>query len=265
MENVLINTRLYKLLLDKGGDKLIAIYCIVKKARNGEKRIHPEITLQGKSIKFYRLLHKKTKLSEATLKKYIPTLISLGLCNFSADGGFYVAGNNKMHARFNKNRFLKIKIGTLSETVLNSFHVRIKALEKAQIKKIEKTQRQINIMLRGENGFSLTKNERNSFKRLVKKGIRLADLQKKCKKVVLSNEGFAYHKSEQRDMKSKGSYWKQKLIASNYIHSIRNFEFVTECDYSEYRLMKISTNNRKLVFKAGKVYVELVSSFKSLT
>jgi len=250
-----------------GGDKLIAVYCIVKKARNGEKRIHPEITSQKKSIKFYRLLHKKTKLSEATLKKYIPTLISLGLCNFSADGGFYVAGTNKINSRFTEKlqRFVKVQTGSLSETVLGSYLVRIKSLENSQTKKIEKTQRQINIMLRGQKGFLTTKSEKNSFKRMVKKGITLAKLQSYCKIVILSNQGFAYYKSEQLDMKSKGSYWKRKLSVSNLIHTRRNFEFIKECTYLEYLSLKSNTNNRKLVFKNGVVYQELVSSFKSLT
>jgi hypothetical protein len=250
-----------------GGDKLISVYCILKKARNGEKRIHTELTSQGKSIKFYRLLHKKTNLSEATLKKYVPKLIDLGICNFSADGGFYLSGTNKINARFTKkiNKFVKIKTGSLSETVLGSYLVRIKSLENSQIKKIEKTQRQINIMLRGQSGFLKTKSERNSFKRMVKKGITLAKLQSYCKIVILSNQGFAYYKSEQRDMKSKGSYWKRKLSTSNLIHTRRNFDFIKECTYSEYLSLKSNTGNRKLVFKNGKVYAELVSSFKSLT
>lgn len=257
-----INSRLYKLLLDEGGDKLIAIYLILKSSKNAKNRIFPEITTQGKSIKFYRLLHKKTKLSEATLKKYVPKLISLGICNFSADGGFYIEGNNKTNKKFNKKYCLKIAVSNINETALNSYFVRIKALEKTQIKNIEKHQRQINIMSRAERGFNLKKSEKNTLKRLIKKEITISKLNTHCDKVVLSNEGFAFLKDSDKDKKSKGHYHKQKLVKRGLIKTKRQFKFVMNCDYTSYLNLKKQFNNRKLVFKNNKVYLELISIFQ---
>ena len=264
MEYSTINSKLYKLLLDEGGDKLIAIYLILKSAKNSKSRILAEKTSQGKSIKFYRLLHKKTKLSEATLKKYVPKLINLGICNFSANGSFYILGNNKTNKRFDKKNCLKIEVSNLIKTALNSYLVRVKALEKTQIKNIEKHQRQINIISRAERGFFLKKSEKNTLKRLIKKEITISKLNTHCDKVVLSNKGFAFLKDLDKDKKSKGYYHKQKLIKANLIKTKREFKFLIDCSYLDFLIIKRETNNRKLVFRNNKLYIELVSSFKVL-
>lgn len=261
-----INSKLYNLLYQTGGDRLIAVYCIIKASKSGKNRILP-ITSGGKTIKHYRLLHKTTGISEKTLKKYIPELEKLNLCNFSKYGGFYLTGNNKVNSVFKsgKTKFVKIKIGTIAETALCSFFVRIKSLENTQINKIAKHQRQINIIARAEKGYALKSSERKTMKSLIKNEITIGKLKTHCDKVVLSNEGFAKLKTDQNDKKQKGHYWKSKLVKSGMIKTKRIFEFVCKSTYEEYLSLKINTQNRKLLFRNGIVYLELISEFKSVT
>lgn len=265
MELVTINSKLYSELFSKGGDDLIAIYLIIKKLKGQNNRILPITTKNNRVIKHYRLLHKTTGITIKKLQKYIPMLLDMKLANFANDGGFYLKGNNKINLEYKKQngriKFLKIQVSEkISGTILNSFAFRLKSLQKSQSLRIEKKRFQIQTIRKANSNMFLSKKEYQAYKNILKNEIKV-DQKNFCDKNVLSNEGFANLKSNDTDNKSKGFYWKQKLIKNSIIKTKRIFKFLTNCTYSEYRTIKFKTNNRKLVFKNGCLYEESISEY----
>lgn len=214
------------------GDRLIAVYCTLRSVRNGKESIKA-----SKKLKGIGLVSRVTGISRNTLAKYISVLSSLSLVSFSRNGSLLFAGNKKLEEKYkNKSKkervkYLKVIIGkTIAETALNSYNIRLYGYIDSINRRIDKN----------ETSTELKKH-------------------KNLDKVTLSILGFGLLKSAQRNKSSKGSYWKQKLIKANYIYSSRQYEYIENCIYEEYKDIKFSNNDRTLRWENNKMYKELPS------
>lgn len=232
-----INSVLYSYLYNQAslfnldGDRLIAVYIMLKSARKGKESIRATKKLKG-----IGLVSRETGLSRTTLSKYITVLSSLQLVSFSRNGSLLFAGNKKLEKIYKTKssnyrvKYFKITVGkSIAETALNSYNIQINGYIDSINKRIDK------------NATS-TKLEST-----------------KSDKVTLSVLGFGLLKSKQKNKTSKGTYWKQKLIRANYIYTSRQYKFIDNCTYEEYKSEKFSTNDRTLRWENNKLYKELPS------
>jgi len=259
--NSILYANLYNNHCEVNGDRLIAVYSILKAVKRGRDKI------PAKKNKNYALLHKSTKLSIKTLKKYIPVLIKMGLCAFSNSGDFVMLGSNKIHRKYktkNKQKFVGITIDTFTKTTLNAFKVRVYSMEQAQKNRIDKSFLQKNIMSRVESNKYLTPQESKIYKALAKKGITLSSFNNYCEEVVLSVCGFGLLKSGVRDRLYLGAYWKNKLISAGIIKSTRRTAKIRKCSKAEFEKLKTQNFSIHLSLFKGWLYREEVSSFSTI-
>ena len=252
MENkqVHINSKLYADLFSLGGDNLVAVYCMLKFSKNGEIKIYKE-----KNRNIYHTLKTKTNLSVTTLRKYIKQLVKLEVCYFDSVGNFVLKGNNKLNKEYNKEKLVRVKVGSYKQTRLFSFFVRIRTMERLQKKAINRKHEQNKILARQRKGYCITKREKNFLKS--------CEMYKSegdyNAKTVLSNQGYSKLKKGYEASKSVGYYWKKNLVSAEIIKTERQFKFLrkgTLLDYLQNREF-----DRTVVFKKGKIYKELIPSF----
>lgn len=260
-----INKKLYSTLFNEGvergvdSDMLITVYAFIKAAKQGKDRIRPITAKNGRVIKYYRLLHKVTKISEKTLKKYVPILESVGVFNFSKDGSAYLKGNTKTAKEFRTDKTIKLTVKDgIQSTKLNSFFVRIKAKEKRIKTAINKTNSKIKVLGKLEST-KISFKEFKYAKRLKREGVTLKGLKEHHNKVVLSNEGFYKVKKEVEDSKSAGHYWKKKLVKAGKIKTRRNNVEVKKCSKADFLAVKYY--NRKFSYYGGILWEETISEF----
>ena len=149
-----ISSKLYSALFKEGGDKLIAVYSVLKTSRGGEVKYYAYTSKNRKFISGYSLLRAKTILTLHTIEKYVPTLIDMGLCFIDKNGDFVLVGNQKLKKQYN-NKLLPIKIGVnLTDTAYNSLAVRVFSMEKTQKTQIEKKQTRSEIIAYGSKRLS---------------------------------------------------------------------------------------------------------------
>jgi len=260
-----INSRLYSTLFNVGvergidSDMLITVYLTIKAAKQSKDRIRTITAKNGRIIKYYRLLHKVTGISEKTLKKYVPLLESVGVFNFSKDGSAYIKGNTKTNKEFKTSKIIRLSVaGGIQATKLNSFFVRVKAKEKRIKTVIDKTNSKIKVLGKLES-LTISHKEFKYAKRLRRDGVTLENLKKHHNKVVLSNEGFFKLKKEVEDSKSAGHYWKQKLVRAGKIKTRRNNIEIKKCPKKDFLAIKYV--NRRLSWYDGILWEETVSEF----
>lgn len=220
------------------GDRLIAVYCILKSARG-----HRKESIKAGKYKGINLVSKKTGISKQTLSKYLAVLSALDLVHFSKSGSLLFVGNKKLKERFKTKsrnyrvKYFKINIGkTIAETALNSYNIRLNGYIDSINRRIDKN----------ETSTKLT-----------------------CKtydKVTLSVLGFGLLKSAgskplrsttaQKNKLSKGNYWKQKLIKAQYIYTFRQYEFIKNCSKEEFNSIRYNTLDRTLRWENNKMYKE---------
>lgn len=259
---VRIASKLYFDLWKKGnsvaglsGDKLIAVYCMLKHHRNNKIKYFAHKANNNKTVSDYALLRKQTPLSLSVLKKYVPVLIDMGLCHFD-NGDFVLLGGEKTKELYNSYKLVPVKIGeNLSTTICYVMGVRIFAEHKEQTAQIKRKKHRSELLRQGVNPKNL-KQYKSAQKVLKKYGKETI-----IDKVILSNEGYALLKDETRDNKSKGQYWKKKLINSNIIKTERRYLPLQEVPYSE--LLNNKYYN-KYVYRRGWVCEELISSFSPI-
>jgi hypothetical protein len=130
-----ISSKLYFDLYQKGGDKLIAVYVILKTSRNGEIKYYSHKSKNNKFVGGFSLLRSKTNLTLHSIKKYVPILIDMGLCFIDKNGDFVMIGNEKIKDLYNSRKLVPINIGVnLSETSLYSFMTSCKVLSEDCLK-----------------------------------------------------------------------------------------------------------------------------------
>ena len=253
-----ISSKLYFDLFQRGGDRLIAVYAILKTSRNGEIKYYSYTAKNNKFISGYSLLRAKTNLTLHSIEKYVPTLIDMGLCFIDKNGDFVLVGNQKLKKQYN-NKLLPIKIGVnLTDTAYNSLAVRVFSMEKTQKTQIEKKQTRSEIIAYGSK--RLSKYYENKF----------GDNLEVNEKIVLSLQGFGDLKHSEdnklRDIKSSGAYYKKKLREKGFIKTKREFKKIQKTTYSEYlQLKKYFYLSNKITYKNGWLVEELISSFETLS
>ena len=258
---VFINSVLYNSLYKVGGDNLIAVYSILNAAKNGN------YIIKADKSKRYGNLHKKTKLSIKTLKKYIPFLIEMELCNFSKNGDFYMMGVNKIAQKYKtkkRQKFGGIDIDTFTKTKLNSFKVRVYSMEQRQKNRIDKRYEEQKVMSKVEGRIRVSENDMKLYLSLVKKGITLDNYEDFSEKVVLSVCGFGLLKSGERDKLYVGQYWKEKLISGGIIKSKRNTLKLRKCSKKEFEDLRYANFDVHLSLFKGWLYEEQVASFNTI-
>lgn len=229
---VRISSLLYKDLFDLGGDKLIAVFSILKSSRNGKIKYYSYTARNNKKVSGYSLLRKETCLSLHTLKKYVPMLMDLGLCEFHTNGDFSVLGNRILKKIYNT-KLVPITIGkNFTDTQYNSFSVRLHSSEKSQRIMISKKQHRRELIFKLENPRTMKeyKASKNVLKRYGR-DISVTD------NVVLSNQGYSKLKGKDGS-KSSGSYYKSKLVEKGIVHSSRKYKLVEKMSYAEYLQFK---------------------------
>lgn len=258
MQNyVNINSRLYADLFENGGDNLVAVYTMLKSAKNGGIKIYKE----NRSI--YHTLKSKTNLSISTLRKYIKVLMEMDICYFDLSGNFVLAGNNKINKEFRsrRNKCVPVEIGTYKETKLYSFRVRVLTAEQQQKNRIDRRYKQNNIIARESKSYRLSEEELRFKKSWTKSDLKYADnLESFNAKTVMSNHGFSRLKFGETKSKSSGQYWKKKLVRAGIIKTRRKYQYIKKCSYKEYRVLKL-TVDKSLMFSEGKLFKELCPEF----
>lgn len=262
-----IPSKVYNALFQKGieknidGDKLIAVYSILKTTTQGNGRFYSYKSKNNKIVSNYALLRKHTNISLVTLKKYIPILIELKLCFFNTSGDFILIGNEKTKQKFNSKKLVPIAIGkNIITTAYNVYFVRVHSSEQKQNKAIEKKRNQSELLKRADNPRSLK--ELKAVRKIQKNRKEKGFFIEKC---VLNINSYCFLKCNE-EKKSKGSYWKQKLINKKLIQTKRRFELIKKMEYKEFKQLKANCNlNRSIVYYNGFLAKELVSEFSTMS
>jgi hypothetical protein len=269
MKTFRLNSKLYYTLFEKGGDKLISVYSILKSSRDGESGYTAYKSKNNKIVSGYALLRSKTVLSLHTLKTYVPMLIDMGLCVIDDCGNVLFLGNRKVNNLYSKDnnsstdytKLVPIKIEkNLVLTAYNSMVVRIKSAERQQLNQICVKNRRSELLKQLEN----PKNSKDykKAKRLAKKlGSKEIEV---TQKTVLSLQGYALLKDNTVDNKQKGAYWKKKMKKHCGLVTKRQFTKVTKTSYEEYLFLRNSNVlSKNTVFDKNSSFIllESVSSF----
>ena len=253
-----INSKLYNELLQEGGDNLVAVFSMLKFHKNGKIKYYKE------KENIYVTLKKRTKLSLTTLRKYVKILKNLGLVRIDTAGNFVILGTEKINKLYHKNKrpkFVKIEIGTYTQTKVFSFRVRVLAMERIQKGRIDRRDRLSKIIWRASKGYALSNYELSSLKNQTETDSRYASEENTfTTKTVLSNQGFSQLKFGETKSKASGQYWKNKLISAKIIEVKRRFKFIKKCTYQEYRWYKFNID-KSLVYRKGRMFKELVPEF----
>jgi hypothetical protein len=248
----------YFSLSERGGDKLAAVYATLRHFKNGGIKYYAYTAKNNKFVGGYSLLRSKTNLSLSTLHKHVPVLIDMGLCSFHGNGDFVMLGGNKLKELYSSYKLVPILIGeNLSKTQSYCIKIKLMSKERQQQKQIEKKKYQSELLkqLTNPTNYKLYK----SAKRFVKKNgmekITYTD------KTILSNQGFAVIIDGTLDNKSKGQYWKSKLIKHGIISSSRRYVLGAKMTHTQYLQLKKFNSKNNLVYVKGRVATELVAEF----
>lgn len=251
-----INSRLYFDLFERGGDRLIAVFSILKMSRCSDK-YYSYTAKNNKFVGGYSLLRAKTNLSLHAIKTYVPTLVEMGLISILDNGDVYVLGGEKIKDLYSSRKLVPILIGkNMNSTSDNSLLVRLHSSQLQQQREIEKKQNQSVLLkqLSKPTNPKLYKKAVKLSKRLGGKEITIVD------DVVLSNQGYAVLKRGVEDNKPMGCYWKRKLIKNGLIMSKRRFIKIKKMKYSEYLEYISYYPNSRAVFRNGFLCEEAIAT-----
>jgi hypothetical protein len=239
------------------GDKLIAVYSILKSYRSGEIKYYSYKSKNNKTVSGLSLLRSKTVLTLSVIEKYVPVLIEMGLCFIDKNGDFVVLGGEKIKELYNSYKLVPIVVGkNLNDTATNCISVRIHAKYDEQKKMISKKQYRSEIILQGLN--PRTNKEYRIGKSFYK---RFGDFEI-LDNTVLSNQSYAVLKDDSADNKSKGHYWKNKLKKAGILKTKREFERIKKMSYSFYLGLKASGSlANSVTYVKGYLVEEKISSF----
>lgn len=254
-----INSKLYFDLFDRGGDKLIAVYSILKTSRNNQIKYYAYKASNNKTVSGFGLLKAKTNLPLNTIKKYVPVLIDMGLCYIDKNGDFVILGGEKTKELYSCTKLVPIKIGrNLIDTAANSFVVRLHSKQKAQEIQIQK--KKYLSELQGKAKYS------NDAQKKLKKMLNFSKAGETSltDNILLSNKGFATL-NKFTDNKSSGQYYKRVLKNKGLISTERRYKRISQLSYNDYKSLR---NNNCIsssqLFNNGWLIEELVSSFSIL-
>lgn len=260
MSNIVrIPSKLYHQLDLKGGQKLIAFYCILKHF-NRTQKLYAYKAKNNKTVKGKSILRNRCNLAVSAIDKFLPMLVEMELCEFDRKGNFILLGNQKTKELYDCEKMVPILIGAnLIKTQYNCLSVKLHSEERQQKREIEKK----------HNRSDLQRHEKNpKSKRLYNLAIRSIKKYGRDLKInyktVLSNQAYAVLKDGTRDNKSKGSYWKKKLLNNNLVTAKRTFTKVRQMEYQEYVEFKKGSKYLNLNFINGFLVIEGIASFSAL-
>jgi len=262
-------SRLFYDLWDKGnnfsgltGEKLIAVYSILKSSREKEVKYYSYKSKNNKIISGYSLLRAKTNLSLHVIQKYVPVLIEMGLCFIDKNGDFVLLGNEKVKELYNCTKLVPIRIGrNLIDTADNILSVKLFAAEKQQKLQYKKRLTRSEIIKQGVD----PKNSQQ-LKKAQSVLKRFGDITNLNEKTVLSVEGFAVlkHGAENnlKNIKSSGNYIKRKLKIKGLVKTKRQFEKIQKMSYEDYlNFKKLGMLTYRHTYSNGFLVEEKISSF----
>lgn len=254
---VRIPSKLFYHLSERNGDTLVSMYSTLKHFKNGDYKYYAYKAKNNKFVSGYSLLRAKTNLSLSVLKKYVPILIDMGLCSFHDNGDFIMLGGEKTKELYDSYKLVPIQIGkNLTVTKLYCIKVKLISAERQQKRQITKKKNQSELLNQ------LTNPKSNKlFKAAKKLEKRLGNKIEYTDKTILSNQGFSVIVDGEIDNKSKGQYWKSKLISQEIINSERRYEFGEKMAYGAFLQYKKLYPNNKMVYVKGRIAKELVSGF----
>lgn len=266
-----IPSRLYYDLLttnDVDGDKLISVYCMLKKAKNGKAKFYAHNSKNHIHISGYGLLRKETTISLANLKKYIPFLVKKGLVTFEANGDVSMMGNKACNENWKptngKTKMIPIETtDSVFKTAYRVAAIRVHSSVKKQELEIERKQ-QISVLLSKANN-PKNNNERRKIKAyldLYGSGVEV------CQDVVLSNKAFSELRNKANGKKAtkfSGSYWKAKLKSTGLVDTERRYKVGAKMSHFVFlNLKRDGEITNRCIYKDGRIQKEL-SSFVSVT
>lgn len=238
------------------GDKLIAVYSILKSSRGRKEQYTHFKSKNNKTVSGYSLLRKHTNLSLSVLKKYVPLLVEKGLCFIDSKGNFVLLGGEKTKEMYSSYKLVPIKIGkNLTDTQYNSFLVRLHSNQKSQEREIKRKKHLSELLRQSEDPIN-NKRYKKAL-RLIKKGYKLQEI---TDQTVLSNYGYSNLKGG-NSTKSRGSYLKGRLLADGKIKSRRRFKLLQRMPYNDYiKLKKYHGLSGMYTYIRGHMAMELVAS-----
>jgi hypothetical protein len=253
-----IPSKLYFELYQQGGDRLVSVYSILKKSKKNDVKYYAFTSKNGKKVSHYNLIRNYTGLTLHSIKKYTDILIGLGLCSFDDKGNFILAGNQKLKKIYN-NKLVPIKIGkNIVETSYNSLTVRLHSNQVKQQRQINKKHNQRVLLSKSEE--QLTYSDIKQIKSLKSKETKGFEVDK-C---VLTIKSYAKLKDGSENNKSKGQYWKQKLIKNKLIDTKRRFQTIRKMSFEDYKIEKAFLP-KSLKFYKGYLIKEIESEFNVKT
>lgn len=247
------------------GDKLIAVYSILKFYRDNGIKYYAYKSKNNKNISGYALLRAKTNISLHTIEKYVPVLIEMGLCFIDNNGDFVLLGNQKTKDLYSSYKLVPIVIGkNVIETALNVMSVILFSAQKEQKNQYKKKLTRSEQLKQGAD----PKNSKQykKYKAILKQFGEVTNLNEKT---VLSNEGFSVikHGKENniKNLKSNGCYWKRRFKSVGLVKTKRVFEKIQAMTRLQYlELKKLGLLERKFTYVDGFLVEEKVSSFSAI-
>lgn len=261
---VRIPSKLYSSLFNEGGDALLSVYSTLKADKAGEIKFKSFKSKNNKFVGGYSLLRHKTNISLATLKKYVPVLVNMGLIRFESKGDVSMLGNNKLKKSFGTKMIPVAVSEKLIETRYNCVSVRLHSAMKNQERRIER-KKNLSELLSSDESQVKTLKKLKQIKR-AKRKYSLEDLAI-TDQTVLSLQGFALLKCGEKDNKTKGAYWKRKLKQKGILATSRQFKLVEGMGmpYSQYSYLRAQgAFPKNTIYKYGGASEELISSFTSI-
>ena len=261
-KTVRLPSRVYYELYAKGGDELIALFSILKAAKQNVI-YYPYYNSNNFKVAGYGLLRKQTGLSLHCLQKYMPDLVELGLVEFLHDGGVYIKGTNKLKSLYKNRKLVPVMIGsTFKETQYHCYSVRLFSCRDNQLKQIQRKyiQKEKFIKAKDPRNYSQVK----LYKKRAKGKLRNPTI---TDTVILSNDYYAKLKNGQTS-KTRGIYLKRMLKQKGLVETNRRFERIQRMNASTFRNFKkysteLSIGRYKL--RGGFLVEELVSDFNPIT
>lgn len=233
-----ISGKLYSTLFDRGGDSLVAFYCILRKSRkeSGDSHFYAYTSRSGKVVKGSNLIRNKTGITLSVIKNNLPKLVDLDLVSLPTEGHVILEGTNKTNKKLYGSDYVKhipIEVSTFKLTKLYSYFIRIHSLERVQRRTYKRKQDRKEQLKHIESGFipqGMYKRCISTYKKHLKDPSIVSGT---LEKAVLSLQGFAKYKDDSSDNKSKGAYWKRKLVSNGLLTTKRRYEEIKSLRFNK--------------------------------
>jgi len=268
MEQQYINSKLYAILLEKGGYQLIAMYAMLLNGREGSHYYAPYKNSNNKITKGKRLISKKSGVSLTALNNHLQTLLDMDVCHFTENGGFFMNGKKSINNKYKKNKRVPIQIGkNLRITTGNAMAVMLYSNAYSQMKMIDKKKALGKALRRTEKGLPVSVNLNNLILKAHKEGMGLDNLHK-VENIILSNQGIVKivnnveYANNKKDI-SRGGYIRKMMEDRGLMFSRRRYKTLWDktISYEKYLSVKPFFENEYgfVTYKNGRIKKPIAS------